>query len=68
MTDINLGATDPRFADEQTEVRFPAHIAEALHGQTLYANLEVLPRFQVGESGLSRASQGRGCREEGSPD
>ncbi len=43
VTDIQLGATDPRFADEQTEERLPAHIAQALHGQTLYTNLEVLP-------------------------
>ncbi|GAB1469659.1 DUF87 domain-containing protein [Chloroflexota bacterium] len=47
VTDIQLGATDPRFADEQTEVRFPAHIAQALHGQTLYANLEVLPNLML---------------------
>jgi uncharacterized protein len=43
VTDIQLGATDPRFADEQTEERLPAHIAQALHGQTLYTNLEILP-------------------------
>jgi len=42
VTDIQLGATDERFASEQTEDRFPAHIAKALRGQTLYANLEVL--------------------------
>ncbi len=47
VTDIQLGATDPRFADEQTEARFPAHIAKALHGQTLYANLEVLPNLML---------------------
>ena len=47
VTDIQLDATDPRFADEQTEVRFPAHIAKALHGQTLYANLEVLPNLML---------------------
>src|SRR3989304_86649 len=45
VTDIQLGATHPRFADEQTELRFPAQIAKALHGQTLYANLEVLPNL-----------------------
>jgi uncharacterized protein len=45
VTDIQLGSTDPRFADEQTEVRFPPAIAQALHGQTLYANLEVLPNL-----------------------
>ncbi|GAB4542157.1 MAG: DUF87 domain-containing protein [Anaerolineales bacterium] len=43
VTDIQLGATDPRFADEQTEARFPAELAKALHGQTLFANLEILP-------------------------
>jgi hypothetical protein len=47
VTDIQLGATDPRFADEQTEVRFPAGIAKALHGQTLFANLEVLPNLML---------------------
>ena len=43
VTDIQLGSTDPRFADEQSEVRFPPGIARLLHGQTLYTNLEVLP-------------------------
>ena len=43
VTDIQLGATDPRFADEQSEQRFPLEIAGLLHGQTLYTNLEVLP-------------------------
>jgi uncharacterized protein len=43
VTDIQLGATDPRFADEQSEERFPQGIAKLLHGQTLYTNLEVLP-------------------------
>ena len=31
VTDIQLGATDPRFADEQIGGRFPAHISKALH-------------------------------------
>ncbi|MFN3308048.1 MAG: ATP-binding protein, partial [Anaerolineales bacterium] len=43
VTDLQLGATDPRFADEQTERRFPAAIAKSLLGQTLYTNLEILP-------------------------
>lgn len=47
VTDIVLGATDPRFADEQMEGRFPSHISKALHGQTLYANLEVLPNLML---------------------
>ena len=47
VTDIQLGATDPRFADEQMEGRFPSSISNALHGQTLYANLEVLPNLML---------------------
>ena len=43
VTDIYLGATDPRFADEQSELRLPHDLARMLHGQTLYTNLEVLP-------------------------
>ncbi|MBI5823877.1 MAG: DUF87 domain-containing protein [Chloroflexi bacterium] len=43
VTDIQLGATDPRFADEQMEKRFPPELAQALHGRTLYTNLEILP-------------------------
>jgi len=50
VTDLQLGATDPRFADEQSEGRLPAELAQLLHGQTLYTNLEVLPAlmFEVG--------------------
>ena len=50
VTDLQLGATDPRFADEQSEDRFPPGIARLLHGQTLYTNLEVLPAlmYEVG--------------------
>ncbi len=43
VTDMILGSTDPRFADEQSETRFPAELAHLLHGQTLFTNLEVLP-------------------------
>lgn len=43
VTDLVLGATDPRFADEQSEARLPAGLARLLHGQTLYTNLEILP-------------------------
>jgi hypothetical protein len=43
VVDLQLGATDPRFADEQSEARLPAGLARLLHGQTLYTNLEVLP-------------------------
>ena len=55
VTDMLLGATDPRFADEQSEVRLPANLAQLLHGQTLYTNLEVLPALML-ERGPDPAS------------
>ena len=39
VTDLQLGATDPRFADEQSEMRLPAELAGLLHGQTLFTTL-----------------------------
>jgi uncharacterized protein len=50
VTDIQLGSTDPRFADEQSAERFPEGIAQLLHGQTLFTNLEILPAlmFDIG--------------------
>jgi DNA helicase HerA-like ATPase len=47
VTDLQLGATDPRFADEQSETRFPPELARLLHGQTLFTNLEVLPALML---------------------
>jgi energy-coupling factor transporter ATP-binding protein EcfA2 len=47
VTDLQLGATDPRFADEQSESRLPPALAQALHGQTLYTNLEILPALML---------------------
>lgn len=47
VTDLRLGATDPRFADEQSGERFPPALANLLHGQTLYTNLEVLPALML---------------------
>src|SRR5271157_3289538 len=47
VTDLQLGATDPRFADEPSEARLPPDLAKALHGQTLYTNLEVLPALML---------------------
>jgi DNA helicase HerA-like ATPase len=47
VTDLQLGATDPRFADEQSEARLPAELASLLHGQTLFTNLEVLPALML---------------------
>ncbi len=47
VTDLQLGSTDPRFADEQSEARFPAEMARLLHGQTLFTTLEVLPALML---------------------
>ena len=47
VIDLQLGATDPRFADEQSEIRLPAELAQLLHGQTLFTNLEVLPALML---------------------
>ncbi len=46
VTDLQLGATDPRFTDEQ-ETRLPPDLAGLLHGQTLFTNLEVLPALML---------------------
>lgn len=55
VTDLQLGATDPRFADEQSEARLPAALAGLLHGQTLFTNLEVLSALML-ETGPDPAS------------
>lgn len=47
ITDLQLGSTDPRFADEQSEKRFPSHLSGLLHGQTLFTNLEVMPMLML---------------------
>ena len=49
-TDLQLGATDSRFADNEMENRLPPNIAALLQGQTLYTNLVVLPSLML-ESG-----------------
>ena len=46
-TDLQLGATDPRFADEQSETRLPPALAALLHGQTLFTNLVVMPALML---------------------
>ncbi len=42
VTDLQLGATDPRFADEKTD-RLQAAIQERLLGKTLYTTLNMYP-------------------------
>ena len=54
VTDMQLGATDDRFADEKSD-RLPADLAKALHLQALYTNLEVLPALML-ERGPDPAS------------
>jgi uncharacterized protein len=46
VTDLRLGATDPRFADER-ETRLPPQLARMLQGQTLFTDLEVLPALML---------------------
>lgn len=57
VTDLALGATDPRFADEQSEQRLPPDLARLLHGQTLYTTLEMLPALML-ETGPEPGSPG----------
>jgi DNA helicase HerA-like ATPase len=47
VTDLLLGAADPRFTDEQSEDRLPPDLRRLLHDQTLYTNLEVLPALML---------------------
>ncbi len=47
VTDLALGSTDPRFADEQSEQRLPPALSGLLHGQTLFTNLEMLPTLML---------------------
>ena len=47
ITDLQLGSTDPRFADEQSETRLPTQLSSLLHGQTLFTNLEVMPMLML---------------------
>lgn len=56
ITDMQLGATDPRFADEQMHTRLSPELAHLLHGQTLYTNLEILPALML-ERGPEPGSQ-----------
>lgn len=46
VTDLQLGATDPRFADEQM-TRLQPVISQALLGKTLYTTLDVYPTLMM---------------------
>ncbi|MFU8826735.1 MAG: ATP-binding protein [Brevefilum sp.] len=47
VTDIQLGATDPRFADEGGQTRLSPHMAKLLHGQTLFTNIEIMAALMM---------------------
>lgn len=47
ITDLQLGSTDPRFADEPSRERINPVVSNLLHGQTLYTTLEVLPTLMM---------------------
>ena len=47
VTDLGLGATDPRFVDVPTEKRFSQRLLNALHKQTLYTDIEMLPALMM---------------------
>ncbi|MFO7664905.1 MAG: ATP-binding protein [Chloroflexota bacterium] len=46
VTDLNLGSTDPRFADEKSD-RLPAGIQNTLYGKTLYTTLAMYPTLML---------------------
>ena len=47
ITDLELGSTDPRFADEPAHERFQPAVSDLLQGQTLYTTLEVLSTLMM---------------------
>lgn len=47
VTNLALGSTNPRFADEQSEQRYPEYLAKQLHGLTLFTNIEILPTLMM---------------------
>ena len=47
VTDLQLGALDPRYAELQNAVRLAQSAARMLASQTLYTNLEVMPALML---------------------
>ncbi len=47
VVDLQLGSTDPRYAETPGIERFSAEVSRLLAKQTLYTNLEVLPALMV---------------------
>ena len=67
ITDLQLGATDPRFADEKS-TRLSPPISQALLGKTLYTTLMMYPTLMLDlgpELGTSERADWEGRVEEG---
>jgi hypothetical protein len=47
VTDLQLGSTDVRYADEQSDTRLSLQLAELLNEQTLYTNIEILAALMM---------------------
>ncbi len=47
VTDLQLGAVDPRYAEIQNKERLSENVSRLLASQTLYTNLEVLPALML---------------------
>ena len=47
VTDLQLGSTDPRFADQGGQTNLQPHLAELLHEQTLYTNIEIMAALMM---------------------
>ncbi len=47
VTDLQLGALDPRYAELQNAIRLAEPVAHLLAAQTLYTNLEVMPALML---------------------
>jgi hypothetical protein len=67
VTDLQLGALDPRYAELQNAVRLAEPVSRLLAAQTLYTNLEVLPALMLErgpEPGTPEYEQWRASLEE----
>ena len=67
VTDLQLGALDPRYAELQNAARLAEPVARLLAAQTLYTNLEVMPALMLErgpEPGTEAYEQWRASLEE----
>ena len=47
ITDLQLWANDPRFAEDQLDGRFAPELAQLLRDQTLYTNAEIMTSLMM---------------------